>query len=1011
MYKTIRTHIGVFASTGVSIRGQKTSFVTLNDVRVRGGSIVNPSKMGASVRSLIDAASVSEGKTSVSKVHKAVLPSPTRSMHMRYRYTAPAAPSLPSFSATGSLTSYIKGLYSAYIGISASIVADRQPFLFAYIYGYNRLVLDLSALIYVKQIGTGTLYSSIRGILYTHTSPLEYERTVLSTYAGVSIVYRQTTVLPDLTASIRGWYYSDLGASIYPNSIHSFDLMATISSHGAISTDFYASVRAMSYGVLAGTISAITPSTLLGYMTTIPPSNIISTVTAIPPSVLYATSGGHLPVNLYAVLQTVQPYPLYAYIVSGYGGVSSLTAAVTGVGGFSDLNARIKTFYGSSTDIRATIGISWWHDIPCFITGWQYLSLYASIAGIYSTDIGGYINPIVTGLHVDLSGFIRSAYDNILSLGSSIHGWIAAHTTNKPYSFDFKDRLPSFMLSTEGGASLVHVELVRGVFPDLLASIYGDGFKNVALGGFIRSFLPSTSLFSSSIIGVTSPVHIGRLSLHFYPLSDLYASISTNSRIEQMYAFIRGYKSTHTATDSSSFWVRGFMGHRAIFGTAYGIYLYSPVVGNSDYLYFNNISNIPDLHAYIGGWAQASLIASISSVKFSTLASTITILDATHMLMLRAKITAYSYTAMSANINSVGTFVSFYGSIISSGETSLLSASIYPYISPKAFRIIAVETQPLLSLYATIGAVNTCSLTSTFSSLSAYIQGRYSSAYDVGVGVLYASIFTNTDTGSINASIEGKRLIRYSIIPFIARTMNFTGYNLSAHICGVGNTASNFTATITGDYLYSSINSTVTAVRYYLNVAKPIGTFDVYKEEGQFVSLYKTIKLSMSSAALSYVYDDLDKVVYPTKNGKWVLKLETYTGIDKALADRDTEDRYVEIGSMVKYNTVDEAIRAAVVLLIGMRSSSMTASIASVGNTNSMGAYIYGISSDKTSQLNASLYITKNEPTLAAYLNAVGKWMGVPAYINGFANTSRQVTASIAGHAVSGMSAFISGVV
>lgn len=956
---------------------QRKPYVSLSDVRVKGAAA---SPLGIARASITDAISASRvrgvGDVTDSPKKLIPIPSPPGSINLRYRppsYTPPVVTS-----ATADIYASITG--TPYTDLYAAISANRDPFIDASIVGVGSDTKDISATIQLSYPAPSNLYASILAFLSTNTSPLEYEVTMVGTSSGASILRRLLTAFPDLTASIRGWYYNDIEATITAKEILTGDLYANIFGIGVASKDLVAYIQSFTTKDITASVNTNVGKYLYGSVTSVPPSDLPAYLFSIAPSDLPAYGGGHLPSYLSASLIVVEPKPLYAYIIAGYSGTSDLIASVTGTGGFYNLNARIYPRFSSYSNLLASITVRGEKPLYGYISGWDISSLYASVEGVYSADIGGYIAGYKRDNTTDVLAFIRSSFAGESAVASTIYGWISAHTTDKPYNFNYYGRFKPTFIGTEQGLSLLKVEPIRGYFPDLHAVINAVGLKTNDLPAYIVGLLRDQSLLSASISAVTKIIHIDKLVLRFYNLSDLAASIWTSSDIKPLFGSIRGHVSTHTGT-VGGYWVYKSIDHIAYLAADASIRIVRNNKNSTIPLYYYNESNVPDLRAAVYSWAVSSLPASIRVRPYADIGASLSSRSADHISSIFASLQSYSYASISASIYASGGYSDVYATVVPGGAVSSVSASIYPYVKILGFAVIPVETKPFSILRATIGPVSPCVGTSTYSAINAFINGFEKSTSSVGL--LGASIYSSTDTKHIGASITARRKVFYSKMSFILRTLNRRSSVVRTSIIGVGSSSHSVAASITGDFLTSSLSASISAVRYNIRLDEKDNLIHVYKTSGNHMELYKTIRYYMSSGVRSYIYDSLDKLVYPADNGKWVLRLETFTVYEKAFFDRDENDTYVSLGVINEYDTIDEAIRAAIDLLVNRRNSTLSASITATGSVTPITATIGVIPADKSKALTASLYTVYNAPILSASIYAAGYMSHLPGYITG----------------------------
>jgi len=919
-------------------------------------------------------------------------------------------PLRPVFSGTYDMKAFIRALSPSTSDLGADITGDAGPQLnlHAIIIAWHRQVTsDLGADIFGYTSYYQDLYANIKGIISAHTSPLEYEETIIATPFGMSVLRRLITKLPDLTASIQGWSLLDLGAFIVPKQLFYKDLFATVGLVAKGTADLYASITSTNYEDILASLTTIPYSAIVGIITTIPPKDLPTSLTPVPPKDLYASGGGHLPKDLLADLTVQQPFPLLAWIRVGGEGTEDLGGSITGTGGYYDLLVRIKSMTAGKKDLPVSITARVPKDIIGYITGWRESDILADITGVRVSYIGGYIKPVHTGNTKDLSVFIRTGYAGVEELDVYIAGVISAHTTDKPVNYHLFSEFPDqVLIAQRGGLSIMRLEVVRGVFPDLHATITGTPFFTKNLLAFIRpNFLEGVDL-SASIYAVTQSINITKLLINIVNVSDISVFISAFSGYNPLAANIRGTASVNTNTPSGSGWVYTSTSIRFYLGTNKGLVIPNRVQSVIRPEVFLNYSLTPDLWAYVYGWETTELSASIGVQLFSVFPASITALDFSHISNLSASVVSiYTYDLL-ASVSGVGGFSDLSSDISPVGGAFDLSASIRPYLKILGFRLIAVETQPFLDLRAILNPIGACGYTSTISNLTAFIRAQ---TKPVGQGELYASIFPYTDRLDISASIIGRRKVLYKFVDVSFRARTRLSSSISAILVGVGNGTGDLVASITGLYHESDITADITPVRYYIRTRDPVGTIDIYREQGLNAYLYKTLELTFASRVLDYIYDAVDNAVYPIGDGKWVLDVSELTLVD-SFFDRSPLDRKKSLGDITEYDSIDEAIRAVIVLLTEGYSSDMTASITATGGYSAISALVIPQKRDKVSDLYASVTLVTNLPDLYASISAYSGYNPLKAFIIGYSTQAPDITADIYGVVHDSIAASITGV-
>jgi len=266
-------------------------------------------------------------------------------MNVYKRYTPGEEPPIPVFSDTSDLRAYINALQPDTSDLSADITPQLGPR--SDIYGsisawVREATSDLLADIYGHISDEGNLYANIRGYISAHTSALEYEETIISTPGGFSVLRRLLTTFPDLTATLYGWDYYDIVASITGTLIFTTDLLANIIPIIPSSSDINADIIATYTYDIGATIGTIPYVPIGGSLTPIPPVDLNGELVGYRPADFPAFAGGHYPEDLPASLLVNRPVALLAWIRVGVlEAEEDITATITASGGYSDLSVEL----------------------------------------------------------------------------------------------------------------------------------------------------------------------------------------------------------------------------------------------------------------------------------------------------------------------------------------------------------------------------------------------------------------------------------------------------------------------------------------------------------------------------------------------------------------------------------------------------------------------------------------------------------------------------------------------
>lgn len=922
-----------------------------------------------------------------------------RSFDFYNRHPAPPPPGYERvfISSYTDIRSFIRPGLADYSDIDADISMIQLPLknLYALISGWGSSSIGIYSNISARHVGiVDILYSWVVGWKSTSTQPLSYDNTIVATPSGLSIIKRQLTKFPDITAVIGGWDYSNVGADIYIGQRAYKDLGAYVGTIGVSYSDLSALITTMYIEDLPTCIFSIPPNNLYCSLFSIPPSNISGFIAPVPPSDLLVFAGGHPPEDILANLLVNLPVPISAWIRSGNSYISNITASISGSGGFKDLGSWVRVVNGDSSFIKASVIVREPVNLYGWISGWKELELTANIKGVHSSVLQAILYGVAVEEHKDLKVFIRPSWEGSSNLGTGIYGWISAHTTDKPINFNLLSRpFNSFILSHRKGITKLTLEPVRGVFPDLHAQILCIPCYTSDLRTFIRATIGLSSNLGASLNAVTKTIYITKIPINFVNLSDIYATITAFSGYKKLYASIRGYVSARTDTSSGSGWVYSSSSVKFYIGTNKGLFIPTGVKRSIRTVGFINNSNFPDLRSYIFGWGVGGLTASISVQPYSSLLSYITGQDLSHIKDVSATIVSMYTDDLVSFIVGIGGFYSMPASISSSGDTLGIGASIKPYLKVSGFRIIPVETRPFIDLRSYINPISSCGHYSSYSPISAFI--RPAKIFSGG-DPMYASINSLSNISDLFVSINCKKITRIRLLDIMFRTLRRASSTISSYIVGIDSSYKD---------LISSIGSIPHEVALYASITPYIAGFssmpkqeliNVYKVIGMNAELYKQLKMTFASKPEKLIYDGIEKAIYSIGNKKWVLNIsevsETGTFFDKK-----TTDRNKLIDSIEEYDSVDEAVRAAIDILAEMRKVDVSASITAIGGYNGLRAYIYGDALDRVSNLPTSIYIVNNEPVLYATISAYSGYLGLKSLVIGWDSKSPDIKASISG--------------
>ena len=920
----------------------------------------------------------------------------------------PGVPPLPVTSGTSDVFAFIRAMATGQEDISASISITPIPFLYANITGQKLEVPDdVFGNIFPSRSASSNLYTSIKAINSASTEQLTYTSILVGSAGGASIINRLTTTLPDLNASLSGWDYVDLGATLYVYQRATTDLEAIVGSVAQTASNLLATIIATYTDDFPASITTVPFSSLTGSVVSIPPSDLLATLVPVPPKDLFATGGGHLPEDITGVLQTIQPVDLTALIRAGNSATSDLTASVTASGGYSDISCRIRSLVSGTYDLNSSITAKTSYDIGARILAWDSSDVAAYIYGNHASSMSAYIKGVGTEATSDLVTFIRPAFGGTSDLTVTLHGWISARTSDKLYNYDLLPRpARTIFLAHSVGLTMMTIEPIRGYFPDLHATITGVPFSVYDLKAYIRPLVSDSADLSAAANAVTGVINITKVPIEFSNVGDLSATITAYSGYNDLTAVILGSVSASTSTSPGAGWVYISSSINFYLGTNKGLFVPSRVVRSVRPERFVNSSPTPDLWAYARGWAQSDMAASISVYPNLPLTASITGQDLSHIKALSATITSVYTSDLTSSVTSTGYYTEMPASISATGSTSTLSASIRPYLKVLGFRFIPVETMPFLELKAVLNPISSCSVSSGYLNINAFVRGTTPA---VGGSDLTASIVSLRDRLDLSASIIGRKITKIRTIDVWFRSQTRAGLALTALCVGVGNGTSDISTYIKGIPHTDDLGATITAFRHRFNKITTVEDVKVYKDYFTSVELYKTIGIHFSSQVEKYVYDSLNSAIYEIDGEKWVLDLSEITDTGEFF-DRYTGDRNHSIDSLVEYDSIDEAIRAGIAILTEWRTSDLSASITATGGYLGLTATVAALRPDKYSDLHSKIMPVTAIPDLYASITAYSGYSALAGFITGQSHGPEQLDADIIGVVYESLSANITGV-
>lgn len=871
---------------------------------------------------------------------------------------------------------------SGYADFGASITAYRPlEDIAAYITAWHTgQTKDLTGYITGFYPNMSTLSSVIKGYCSTSTQLHEYTTIIVSAFGGFSVFRRLITKVPDLYASLHGFDYSALTASISLGYRSTRDLAAFISAIGAEYSDIFASLITLHTDDVAASLVSIPPSNLLATITSVNSVDINANVVPIPYLAMYASIGGHLPEDISGYLLVNPPVDLPVFIRSGNSSSSSVAANLTISSKYTELVGNVMAYTSSVSELPVSITVKGLSYLLASISGWGASSLSASISSVYMSSLLSSIWGVGVEATNDIAVFLRATSALNSDVSSYIKGWISTHTTDNPVSLGKIHNPPKTMIITAfGGFSIFRPEITYGVLPDLRASLtvlprgYADLFT------YISPQQRTSYDLSASIACLTRRVIYKNISFEFVNASFLSALITAFSGYGTLSGEIRPVRSGSTNTADNAYWAQKVFNIQPILGTTRGLAILSALSSTYKKLSFVNPTDTPDLWAILYGWAISDFSASICAVPTITLLASIAAIGFDRISDIYSSISSFNTSSITASVSTIGGFSQILSSISSSGAAAGLTAEIYSYFSSAGSLSIGVSTIPFSDLYATIN-------------YSSSVIGRQSSSIRALSGFLNvlqynnssltASIAATTDTYSITSFITGMKITKPRILNIIFRSRTRTYYDAGGTICGLERIYATLGASIASVINTSNVYASITAKRYKFTGIEKLSPIEVYNIVSSNATLVKEIEVRFGSHVPKYIYDSIASSVYKaTYDDKWVLNL---------VADTTTSDFFdktasktVSIDDITYYSSVDEAIRAAIDILSVGNYSVLYATIAATGGYGALNSSINIIQRFQDITLNASIMPVLEIPFLTAFIYSYSRAVPLSCVVKG----------------------------
>lgn len=751
----------------------------------------------------------------------------------------------------------------------------------------------------------------------------------------------------NLAARISGFldvYEEDLPGLLFP--VHERDLPA--STFGYPPED------------ITAFISITSAPNLTAYLQTIPGKDLPAFAGAHPPEDITAHIAPYLPVNLTAFLHPVKST------------VANLSASLQQIGGFKDLSFFSRAAYRETTDLKTKLIVRTPVNLTAYLHGFDVFDLPADIITQRIKDMRAIIRGWVRESEEQLRGIIRITFSQSENLPvEALKAVVSTNTSDNPFNLDRVQTSffgNNFLFGTKrGGAFKFTLQPVFGDFPDLHGSIFA---KILAISDFfavIRATFPGTGDIGSSTVAVTPSININKIGLSLRPLKNLNASIIQRGGFIGLNTIVTGVVKASTYTSEDSGFSTSATSYKFLLGTSGGLVIPSKNVPTIIITsHFNNAS-LPDLNGTISGWVVSNLSAYIKEYEFLALPSSLNAIDISHISALSAHIAPFRETNLSASITQAGQFQSLASSINVSGGVSDLNTFIHPYINPLAYNVVPISTKPFQDLSAIINYESyvRCAVRSQALNLSAFVKVVSGNTEDTKVN-LTAYLNALSLVLDLAAEVEPRKRTRIRTLTLNFRTGIRSSKGISAVVVPSRSTQSSLLTSIIGLSHTKDLASSINVVRYGI-VDPPVTLSEtVIKLDNPDYS--SKIMVAFRSQVSSYVFEELSSKVYTTDKGTWALDMRT-ANTQSGFFDLATSNSVLKMEDITEYKTLDEAIRAGIVILTERRRYDIPASISAAGQIGDLKVAIGVTSSDLLKDLKSSVTTVENLPDLAAAIN------------------------------------------
>jgi len=530
--------------------------------------------------------------------------------------------------------------------------------------------------------------------------------------------------------------------------------------------------------------------------------------------------------------------------------------------GYSQYGVQIlkgKCFYGGIRDLRAEYAI--WTKPIYSDTG----NLPAFIWGVYATDLPAYIRVWQTS-YADLPG--------------SIHGWQVAYLSAYINGMSTVS-LPGFINAVPPADLPAYVKAWPQI--DLPARLHGwqEGNLLAMLYAIQKGDLPAT-------INVETP-------------ANLRARLKGWARgvIANLGAYIDGLTWTDLPTTIRATYLKDLPSYINAVAT---INLGANIHGY-DYLdlmaAYNGVYGSYDLRAYINATNNYKDLLAIVKPRVATEVPG----------DLPARIRSWNINNLNAYISAIG--AANLGATISAiGQVGNLPASI----TAKTIRLTSILDIITMAHSDLSGTINASCIWSEIKDLPAYINtvykkdlGAYIRGYknievvaNLGASYGYADSYSYIDKLPISISIATETYRYIDKLPLLIKIFT-SQYDLGA--------------SITGTYLYKDLAAAVSGVylqpHHFDNTKSKERFFN--RTYNSFFESLQLVEISFSKIVEDYFYSSLGGEAWKVNRAdKWIADVAAYIPADTAINVKRKLHRIKSLHDISRYESVDEAMRAAI---------------------------------------------------------------------------------------------------